>query len=78
MSQNIPELVAYVARSLADQPEAIQVSEGVRGRQRVVRLAVAADDMGRVIGREGRVANALRVLLKAAPGPDRWGLEIAD
>ncbi len=78
MSQDIPGLVAYVARSLADNPEAVSVSEGIRGRQRVVRLAVSAEDMGRVIGREGRVANALRVLLKAVPGPDRWGLEIAD
>ena len=78
MAQDIPGLVGYVAQSLADHPEAVQVTEGSRGRQRVVRLAVSAEDMGRVIGREGRVANALRVLLKAVPGPDRWGLEIVD
>jgi uncharacterized protein len=78
MSQDIPGLVAYVARSLADQPDAVTVTESNRGRQRVVRLGVSAEDMGRVIGREGRVANALRVLLKAVPGGDRWGLEIAD
>ena len=78
MAQNIPELVAYVGRTLADEPDAIVVAEGTRGRLRVVQLSVAPGDMGRVIGREGRVANALRVLLKAAPGADRWGLEIAD
>jgi predicted RNA-binding protein YlqC (UPF0109 family) len=33
--------------------------------------------MGRIIGREGRIANAIRTLLKAAPGGDRWGLEVA-
>jgi predicted RNA-binding protein YlqC (UPF0109 family) len=78
MSQDVPELVAYVARALADAPESIAVAEGNRGRQRVVRLTVSDADLGRVIGREGRVANALRVLLKAAPGPDRWGREITD
>ncbi len=78
MSQDIPALVNYVARALADNPDAVSVTEGAHGRRKVVHLAVAQDDMGRVIGREGRVANAMRSLLKAAPGSTRWGLEIAD
>lgn len=78
MSQDIPALVEFVARALADAPDAIAVTEVSGGRRTVVRLEVAQDDLGRVIGREGRVANALRSLLKAAPGGTRWGLEIAD
>jgi len=78
MSANIPELVTYVARALADNPEAVEVTESVRGRQRIVQLKVAPDDLGRVIGRDGRVANALRSLLGATPGDDHWKLEIVD
>jgi predicted RNA-binding protein YlqC (UPF0109 family) len=75
---DLPALVSALARELAEDPDAVTVSEGRKGRQRVVQLSVAQDDMGRVIGREGRVANAIRALLKAAPGEDRWGLEIVD
>jgi predicted RNA-binding protein YlqC (UPF0109 family) len=78
MAADIPALVAYVARSLADEPDAVEVSETVRGRDRVVQLKVSEADMGRVIGREGRVANAIRALLRAAPGDERWRLEILD
>jgi predicted RNA-binding protein YlqC (UPF0109 family) len=78
MAADIPELVASIARELAEEPDAVTVEERPKGRLRMVRLAVAADDMGRVIGREGRVANAIRALLKAAPTDDRWGLEIVD
>jgi uncharacterized protein len=58
------ELVAYVARSLVDDPDAVQVEvhEGVDGE--VIELRVAEDDMGKVIGRNGSVAKALRTLLK--------------
>lgn len=78
MAADIPALVAYVARSLADEPDAVEVTETVRGRDRVVQLKVSEADMGRVIGREGRVANAIRALLRAAPSDERWRLEILD
>ncbi len=78
MAANIPELVAHIARALAENPDAVEVSEFTRGREKVVRLTVATDDMGRVIGREGRVANAIRSLMKAADDDARWGLEIVD
>jgi hypothetical protein len=78
MSANIPELVNYVARALADDPESVEVTEVVRGRQRIIQLKVAPDDLGRVIGRDGRVAIALRALLGAAAGDDQWKLEIVD
>ena len=75
---DIPELVAYIARALAEHPEQVEVSETSRGRQKIVRLKVADDDMGRVIGREGRVANAIRAIMDATADGERWGLEIAD
>ena len=76
---DIPELVRYIAEALTDQPEAIAVSETRDGRTATVHLEVAPDDMGRIIGREGRVANAIRSVLKAAADDEaRWRLEIVD
>ena len=60
MPADIPGLVEYVARALADDPDSVEVSEAQRGRNKVVVLKVGEADMGRVIGREGRVANAIR------------------
>lgn len=60
------ELVQYIAESLVDNPEKVQVIEKRRGRKVTYKLRVAPEDMGRVIGREGRVANAMRELLRAA------------
>ena len=58
------ELVAYVARSLVDDPDAVSV-EVVQGEDgTIIELHVAEDDMGKVIGRNGSVAKALRTLLK--------------
>jgi predicted RNA-binding protein YlqC (UPF0109 family) len=58
------ELVEYIAKSLVDDPTEVKVT--VRQRQREVRieLNVAEEDMGRVIGRQGRVANAIRTLMR--------------
>ena len=60
------ELLQYIAESLVDHPEKVQVIEKRRGRSVTYKLRVAPEDMGRVIGREGRVANAMRQLLRAA------------
>ena len=58
------DLVEYVAKSLVDDPEAVSV-EVVNGEEgTVIELHVAEDDMGKVIGRNGSVAKALRTLLK--------------
>jgi hypothetical protein len=71
-SQNNPEdsglkdLVDYIARSLVDDPTQVKVSQGRRGADINVRLNVAKEDMGRVIGKGGRVANAIRALLNVA------------
>jgi predicted RNA-binding protein YlqC (UPF0109 family) len=58
------DLVEYVAKSLVDDPDAVQVTEVEDDEGTVIELHVAEDDMGKVIGRNGSVAKALRTLLK--------------
>ena len=60
------DLVEYVAKSLVDDPEAVQVVETRDEDGTVIELHVADDDMGKVIGRNGSVAKALRTLLKVS------------
>ncbi len=60
------ELVEYIARSLVDNPEDVDVHEYGSGRRVDIELTVAKEDMGRVIGKRGRVANAMRALLRVA------------
>jgi predicted RNA-binding protein YlqC (UPF0109 family) len=59
-------LVEYIARSLVDDPDAVEVRQREAGRTTVVELSVAPEDTGKVIGREGRVAKALRNILRVA------------
>ena len=59
------ELVEYIVKSLVDHPEEVTVTEKRQGGSVALRLHVASDDMGRVIGKGGKVANALRALLRA-------------
>jgi predicted RNA-binding protein YlqC (UPF0109 family) len=60
------DLVEFVVRALVSDPDAVRVEEIEDGDGTVIEVRVAADDLGRVIGREGRVANAIRTLAKAA------------
>lgn len=60
------ELVERIARGLVDQPDAVEVSETEDERGIVLQLRVAAEDMGKVIGKGGRIARALRTVVKAA------------
>ncbi|MBI2909359.1 MAG: KH domain-containing protein [Chloroflexi bacterium] len=60
------DLVEYIARAVVDNPESVVVSELKRGERVVIRLQVAQEDMGKVIGRQGRIAQAIRSLLKVA------------
>ncbi|MFH1140111.1 MAG: KH domain-containing protein [Dehalococcoidia bacterium] len=60
------ELVEYIAKSLASKPEEVKVTEIVEDGRVILRLEVAAEDKGKVIGKEGRVAQAMRVLLRVA------------
>ena len=61
-----PQLVEYVAKSLVDHPEEVEVVVSHEDGATVIELHVAEDDMGKVIGRNGSVAKALRTLLKVA------------
>lgn len=60
------ELIEYIAKSLVDDPMQVQVVEHGRGKDIRLELKVGEEDMGRVIGRNGKVANAMRVLLRVA------------
>lgn len=60
------ELVEYIAKSLVDHPDQVRVSQIPGDQTVVIELEVAPDDMGKVIGKEGRIANAIRSLLKVA------------
>jgi uncharacterized protein len=63
---SMQELIEYVAKSLVENPEEVAVTEEWDGYRFVVHLDVAESDMGKVIGRGGRVAEAMRSLLKVA------------
>ncbi len=65
------DLIEYIATSLVDDPSEVRVRQTRRGSQAVIKLRVAKEDMGRVIGRGGRVANAMRTLLRVAASQDR-------
>jgi len=62
----IKELVEYMAKSLVEHPDQVRVEEISGARSIVYELRVAQSDMGRVIGKEGRVANAMRSLVRVA------------
>ena len=59
-------LTEYIAKSLVDHPDEVAVDEIRHGNLVTLELSVAKDDMGRVIGKGGRVANAIRTLLRVA------------
>ena len=64
------DLIEYIARSLASNPDAVKVTEEVENGRVIFRLEVAPEDKGKVIGRQGRVAQAMRVLLRVAAVKD--------
>ncbi|MCP4665967.1 MAG: KH domain-containing protein [Deltaproteobacteria bacterium] len=60
------DLIAYIAKALVDKPEEVAVTE-IEGEQTsVIELKVAKDDLGKVIGKQGRTARAMRTILSAA------------
>ena len=60
------ELVEVIAKALVDNPDEVKVTEEVSGKTKVVKLSVARSDMGKVIGRQGRIAKSIRAVVKAA------------
>ncbi|HET8776354.1 MAG TPA: KH domain-containing protein [Candidatus Limnocylindria bacterium] len=70
------EFLEYVARSLVDQPDAVWVEIDEEDDETVLTLGVDQGDMGRVIGRDGRIANAIRSLLRVMAARDGRHVEL--
>ncbi|WP_326908925.1 KH domain-containing protein [Sedimentibacter sp. MB31-C6] len=64
------ELVEYIAKSLVDNPDLVTVTEVEGSQSLIIELKVAPDDMGKVIGKQGRIAKAIRTVVKAAATKD--------
>lgn len=62
----VKDLVLYMAQSLVDDPGAVQVRQIEGSRSVIIKLAVAPDDMGKVIGKQGKIAKAMRTLVAIA------------
>lgn len=60
------DLVEYIAKSIASNPDEVRVTEEDREGRKILRLEVAAEDKGKIIGRHGRVAQSLRLLIRVA------------
>ncbi len=74
------ELLAHLARNLVDEPDAVEVEEVRREGVTILQLRVAKEDVGKVIGRQGRIARALRAIVRAsgARSHNRVVLEIME
>lgn len=80
MASMMADVVEYIAKSLVDEPDEVRVEEYEDGDRVVVRLDVAEGDWGKVIGKGGRIASAMRSLVKVAAVKEdvRASLEIGD
>ena len=70
------DLVEVIAKSLVDHPEEVVVTEKEEGRNIVVELHVAEGDMGKVIGKQGKIAKAIRAVVKAASSKDNKRVDV--
>ncbi|MDE7206951.1 MAG: KH domain-containing protein [Lachnospiraceae bacterium] len=70
------ELVEVIAKALVDSPDEVVVTEKVDGKNITVELHVAADDMGKVIGKQGRIAKAIRSVVKAASSKENLKVDV--
>lgn len=72
------ELVEYIAKNLVDEPDSVRVTEREEENAFILELTVAPDDMGKVIGKQGRIAKAIRTVVKAATtkSPKKYIVEI--
>lgn len=80
MASMMSDVIEYVAKALVDEPEEVRVTERDEDGRIIVRLDVAEGDWGKVIGRGGRIASAMRSMMKVAAVREdvRAGLEIGD
>ena len=74
------DLVEYIAKSLVDDPSAVTINVIEQDRATILELRVGAEDVGKVIGKHGRIAKAIRTILSASAGASskRVSLEILD
>ncbi len=74
------DLIEYIAKALVDEPSAVSVTEAEGEKGMVLQLKVAESDIGKVIGKYGRIAKAMRTVLSASASKDgvRYSLDILD
>ncbi len=74
------ELIEFLAKSLVNHPDEVRVNERTEGDTTIFELRVASDDMGKVIGKQGKIAKAIRTLVRAASTKEsrRVNVEIID
>ena len=74
------ELIKHIAQSLVDNPDKVEVTEVIGEQTSVIELRVAKEDLGKVIGKQGRTAQSIRTILSAASAKmhKRAGLEILE
>lgn len=70
------ELVEVIAKALVDNPDEVTVTEKEEGRNVIIELHVAQSDMGKVIGKQGRIAKAIRSVVKAASSKDNKKVDV--
>ena len=70
------ELVEFIAKSLVDHPDEVQVSQAESEDAVIIELKVAADDMGKVIGKQGSIAKSIRTVVKAASSKSDKKVEV--
>lgn len=70
------ELVEVIAKALVDNPDEVMVTEKTEGKNVTVELHVAASDMGKVIGKQGRIAKAIRSVVKAASSKENLRVDV--
>lgn len=70
------ELVEIIAKALVDNPDEVVVTEKGSGRNVMIELHVAPSDMGKVIGKQGRIAKAIRSVVKAASSKDNKKIDV--
>ncbi|MBD5445433.1 MAG: KH domain-containing protein [Lachnospiraceae bacterium] len=70
------ELVEVIAKALVDNPDEVVVTQKEDGRNITIELHVASDDMGKVIGKQGRIAKAIRSVVKAASSKENKRVDV--
>ncbi len=65
------ELVVYIVKALVDNPEEVVIEETIENDEIILKLKVSQDDVGKVIGKQGRIAKAIRTVLKSAGNKEK-------